>query len=330
MDNKNEVSADEANNLDGGLIELSLDIYMEGSNDTNYEKYHYTSITGLKGILDSNTFWFTHFKYLNDKSEREDIYDLYKKCCESLKNEGDTCFVKFIDEISNLDFETNSFNFFIDDAEKYYIKKEPVEIFVLSCSENRDSLAMWNYYSKNELNKGYNLGFNPNIFPSSINRNRTNYIHMMSGKVEYNDENKEEYLKNNILKVYEIFKRKAATIEQVIDFIKHMVNRKSLLFKSTHFEHENEYRFILTVSKKILNKENICENPEIKYHFREVNNIFTPYLVVPFEIECGFNPTICIGPLIDKELARSGLCDFLRTKEGERPFVTHSSIPIRY
>jgi hypothetical protein len=30
------------------------------------ELYHYTGIHGLKGIVESQTLWATHYKYLND------------------------------------------------------------------------------------------------------------------------------------------------------------------------------------------------------------------------------------------------------------------------
>ena len=33
------------------------------------ELYHYTGIHGLKGIIESQTLWATHYKYLNDAEE---------------------------------------------------------------------------------------------------------------------------------------------------------------------------------------------------------------------------------------------------------------------
>ena len=31
--------------------------------------YHYTSISGLKGILENKRLWFTHIDYMNDRDE---------------------------------------------------------------------------------------------------------------------------------------------------------------------------------------------------------------------------------------------------------------------
>ena len=38
--------------------------------DKNYNSiYHYTNLTGLKGILSNKTIWLTHYSYLNDPFE---------------------------------------------------------------------------------------------------------------------------------------------------------------------------------------------------------------------------------------------------------------------
>ena len=40
--------------------------------------YHYTSSSGLLGILSSESLWFTDFSVLNDESEGNYIYSLVK------------------------------------------------------------------------------------------------------------------------------------------------------------------------------------------------------------------------------------------------------------
>ena len=39
------------------------------------ELYHYTGIHGLKGIVESQTLWATHYKYLNDAEEIRQFRD---------------------------------------------------------------------------------------------------------------------------------------------------------------------------------------------------------------------------------------------------------------
>lgn len=41
--------------------------------------YHYTSPSGLRGIISSNSIWFTHYKFLNDRSEKVYTFLLYRK-----------------------------------------------------------------------------------------------------------------------------------------------------------------------------------------------------------------------------------------------------------
>jgi len=48
------------------------------------ELFHYTSISGLKGILESQTLWATHYKYLNDKEEIIHFQPRMKKLISSI------------------------------------------------------------------------------------------------------------------------------------------------------------------------------------------------------------------------------------------------------
>ena len=53
--------------------------------------YHYTSIQGLKGILESKSLWLTHYKFLNDPNEMRycsnDNHSITLKLIEVLTNE---------------------------------------------------------------------------------------------------------------------------------------------------------------------------------------------------------------------------------------------------
>ncbi len=52
------------------------------------ELYHYTGIQGLKGIVESQTLWATHYKYLNDAEEishfRDRLPDILRPVFESI------------------------------------------------------------------------------------------------------------------------------------------------------------------------------------------------------------------------------------------------------
>ena len=46
--------------------------------------YHYTDQTGLDGILSSGCMWATHFKFLNDSSEREHGFSVFSKAIDDI------------------------------------------------------------------------------------------------------------------------------------------------------------------------------------------------------------------------------------------------------
>jgi len=46
--------------------------------------YHYTDQKGLDGILSSGCIWATHYKFLNDFSERDHGFDFFSKAIESV------------------------------------------------------------------------------------------------------------------------------------------------------------------------------------------------------------------------------------------------------
>ena len=48
--------------------------------------YHYTTANGIIGIVDKDElkFWFTNYRYLNDKSEGMDIKRILNEVCDEL------------------------------------------------------------------------------------------------------------------------------------------------------------------------------------------------------------------------------------------------------
>jgi hypothetical protein len=50
-------------------MEIKATVAPTGFNLAHPELHHYTSLSGLEGILRSRTLWATHFQHLNDRSE---------------------------------------------------------------------------------------------------------------------------------------------------------------------------------------------------------------------------------------------------------------------
>src|SRR5262245_39979140 len=58
--------------LHGRLTEQSFIKHFRSNSMPKFlpdELYHYTGIRGLKGIINSQTLWATHYRYLNDTEE---------------------------------------------------------------------------------------------------------------------------------------------------------------------------------------------------------------------------------------------------------------------
>lgn len=141
--------------------------------------YHYTSQKGLEGIINNNSLWFTDMRYLNDK---EELIDGIKVAC-NLKSDK---------ELAGLDkasFSEHMYNIFC----KEILKRN---FFVCCFSISSDELPMWNYYTKDNNNKGYNLVLDYKRLLASIvyeNKDVLNDCKVTFGKVEYSDNIKKKF-----------------------------------------------------------------------------------------------------------------------------------------
>ena len=140
----------------------------------NYNKkhiFHYTSIGGLEGILRNKTLRFTNIKYMNDKDETIAGLDSLSKICNVSENEREALISAF--------------------------KNHGLQTFVCCFSLEEDSLPMWNYYTKEINNQGYNIEFDDKMLVESILK--TNPIldgcEFAFGIVDYSRDNESEYSK---------------------------------------------------------------------------------------------------------------------------------------
>lgn len=107
---------------------------MEG----NHSIYHYTHVEGLKNILKNENLWFTHIHYLNDREE---------------VNVGANHYIQCNKEILEAEREINP------NIPSFSVDTSNLHTYVCCFSLEKDALPMWNYYTKDASNKGYNIGF---------------------------------------------------------------------------------------------------------------------------------------------------------------------------
>lgn len=116
--------------------------------------WHYTSITGVKGILTEGRLWFSDAAFLNDYSELSHAVDIAEEVIEQkLKEEGAKPLVHeylkaFLARVKGDRENRRSFGF-INPA------------FVACFCEEGDSLHLWRAYTGN--GRGYSIGFFPDL-----------------------------------------------------------------------------------------------------------------------------------------------------------------------
>jgi hypothetical protein len=100
--------------------------------------YHYTTTSGLVGILRGKKIWATNIGYLNDKMEFDQAIRVFKELVGRDVIEG-SAQIEFDRMLKNLD-------------------KLKSETFVASFSEKGDQLSQWRGYCSGD--SGFNIGFN--------------------------------------------------------------------------------------------------------------------------------------------------------------------------
>lgn len=305
--------------------------------------YHYTSLEGLTGILnDGNvTFRFSRYDALNDKSEGVDILEIYREVINDLfdKKEIDESLYDAIRDISVEDQYQYLFCFPRYDANDEYETDEILDVsagkaYVCSFSKSRDSLPMWNYYSKGD-DVGYNIGGQllPLLEESCFEDSAFKGTIMKIYSVIYKDEEKKKLIRNVIERIQtelcsvspeEMDTARLESRRALCDFL----NRIRFAFKKDCFEYEQEYRMVIIVPDKEFPGK--ADRFSIKY--RNVNSFLVPFFDLKADL---FIPLyVGIGPFEaskgEKEARKKVLSEKLAKNGIREDDIWCSEIPIRY
>ena len=153
--------------IDYTRLQESKSLFAKGSRAKSV--YHYTSIGGLQGILSSKTLRFTNIKYMNDKDEIVAGLDSMATALNVDENEREAMLSSFI--------------------------SHGTQTFVCCFSLDADSLPMWNYYTKEINNQGYNIEFDDKKLVESILRSNPllDGCDIAFGNIDYSKDNYSEY-----------------------------------------------------------------------------------------------------------------------------------------
>lgn len=288
--------------------------------------YHYTSVEGLKGIIESKSIRFTHYKFLNDPKEMN-----YFK-------------------------ESNNFNSTSEMLNLYLSVFDP---FILSFSEDSDSYSLWSNYTNHY---GLTIEFDIEKLRKLIELNFISgkeklKLTTIEGRILYDEKQQKAILHEINEKNIDIFnsivndtleenpeyqdlslEEKVSKISTDSKFTKylnknyrfnHFINNcsylfnQNILFKSNSFCIEKEYRFCININNQLTTNY-------IKFRLR--NNILIPYISVPLILnDKEINPikSITLGPKNKSKLTKESIIYFLKSLELSCIKVKESTISLQ-
>ncbi|MFD0762847.1 DUF2971 domain-containing protein [Lutibacter aestuarii] len=295
--------------------------------------YHYTDLSGLKGIIENQSFFSSNSAYLNDKKEFHYGVDLFKSAISNynILNEYQK---KIINEIrKELDNKLESYH------------------FVTCFSLEGDLLSQWRAYADD--GKGIAIGFDLKNLVEAFNPKASGML------IEYNDQTQKQAVDKIVQTTVSFYESKLSLLESInqehlYDVIaqeaNEIFNKYIGQFKHSSFKEEREYRFDLSIDNDI-NKAR-----ELSYRVSS-NNLLVPFLHLKTNLQEELESRkksypeepidvslkkikhkvkllpikkLIIGPSLDFELNKKSIIGFLK-KNGysENIEINQSKVPYR-
>lgn len=296
--------------------------------------YHYTSLSGLKSIIKHGELRFTDQNYMNDSHERRYVLEL---CLNRTEEIIGMCGLK------------DEFRKQLEERLKEKRWPENINGFnthICCFSTDGDSLPMWNYYTKGDSIKGYNLEFDVEKLttkleikcsPKGLNGQQgKEHSPLHHGRVIYEESCQIAILKkmtSDFIGLYEKYKS-AKKVEKIdiCDTIRFMIDRiqeAGVFFKNPCFSHEKEYRIEVSPywdgTNGYISIGNIVE-------FFEKDGYVIPY--IDFCFDKSSLKGITVSPTVEIDIARNGLLRLCQSSKVytiiEPEQIYKSKVPVRY
>ena len=273
--------------------------------------YHYTSLTGLLGMVASGHIWATNIFYLNDTSESRQIWNFVRQRLEKRREMADGSTRERLTRI-------------IEATEKQHHLSTD---FVACLSEEGDSLGQWRAYCPDSL--GVSIGFDSRA--------------LWSQWVADPEGGESAFVGHQLCKIRYLPDRSDASLDEEIDCILEQSDHFFKLFpveqalfgwlalmssryKHESFREEKEWRVLMMKPHK----------PMPHQRFRVGKSSLIPYIEVELNRDLNhallpdyFIREVCICPTLDKNLAKDAVERLFATKNHSEVRVTSSSIPYR-
>ena len=308
---------------------ISLDYIIKVKQLNRGDKlYHYTTIRGVKDILDSREFWATKSDYLNDKSEFRYIDEIITRVSMDKFRAPD--FARYFAgavsrELKSL-LETS-----LDQNELLH------GYYVISFSLLKNNSLLWTEYSGDI---GYSIEFDYQELLDGISIHNAELL-QWHGSVIYDEAMQydcvSELLDLTLRQFFSDYTSYISDPSEISERALHLIVRYfsmmcipyAMFFKNECFSGEKEYRFIFDVYHEQNEDASIKNIDQLK--FRHKDQRFIPFISVTFADYLSELPvdSILVGPKNDADLAVKGVQLYLRSLKSDIP-VIKSDIPLRF
>lgn len=284
---------------------------------------HYTSPFGLEGILKSKNIRFTESSVLNDGLEGEMIYKCIDFCIEKIKNELD---IDFYEAIRGAILYDKKFSKWLTKIDQF-----SYSYFIACFCQKKDSLPMWNYYTKTKDSLGYAIVFNFEDLYNNLNSDKLGLPKKITCfKVIYYYRKQQKIITDLLLKVNDYWKKSMTKKSkcQLLNEFNNVIEYLKLCFKNKGFVSEDEVRFVISIENEMLREKIKFNNGNELIKLQYSNGIYKPYI----ELEFGGSDAIkeiVVSPTIKDSASKSSV-NFLLDKYGIEAKITISNIPIMY
>ena len=266
--------------------------------------YHYTSQTGLLGIVKNKCIWATNAHYQNDSKEFQHALELSKGVIETLRN-------------NNPPTEEERL---LRAMKQTLSSIQQVNIFVSSFSEHNDMLSQWRGYCPR--GNGVSIGFDCAELKTIIGPQGFRLVPCVYERSEHSQlvteliENTLNLFRGDLASSVNI---KYALRNRSTEYMNYMFTLAPIIKHPTFLE-EREWR---AVSFPIA-----FDHPQVAY--REGTSMLTPYFVINLGVGGASLPIeeVVVGPTPHMGLAMSAVSSFLGTHDIVFS-VTPSKIPFR-
>ncbi len=264
--------------------------------------YHYTTQSGLLGIIKSKEIWATHFRHLNDTQEFELARRLFDSRLQDSKHQLADKLRNALKNVGHLENHQ----------------------FLASFSEAPDSLPQWRAYAHSE--PGYALGFDGASIQLPENFEMVKCLYELEEQIQAID--------TLIAQILGDLEKEASSEVVTKATALYRLNEVALTIKDRHFKEEKEWRIVshhLPDEPRFKDGDPKSNCPESPLAFRQGKSGIIPYRGISLKDSNGEFPLkqIVVGPNADLKRSVRSVRSLLENQGLDGVKVIPSGIPYR-